>query len=394
MKAAVLTALNAPLEVVDVEPVLPLTYGQVLVRVLTAGICGAQLQEIRGEKGGPLPHLMGHEGCGIVEECGPAVTRVKPGDKVVMHWRKAAGIESEFPRYHFCTDRLKDGVAAAAEPSVPDRPHVGGSAGSSPARCATFTSGLVTTWAEKTICSENRLTPVPADTDPTLATLLGCSLSTALATVESEARWGERVLVIGCGGLGLALLGALEMVEPRRLCACDIQEEKRTAAELAGADFVSASDLSNLKSQVSSPFDLILDTAGAPDSTEAALSHLAPSGRLVLIGQPRPGKPVCIANARHLFEGEGKTIKATQGGGFRPDQDIPRYLKIAESILFRHLVTHVFRLDEINAALDLVRAGQAGRVILEISREAAKPAEDPTAMITEWVPGMDPRLAA
>ena len=74
MRAAVLTALNAPLELHDVEPAGPLAYGQLLVRVLVAGVCGAQLQEIRGEKGGPLPHLMGHEGCGLVEAIGSGVT--------------------------------------------------------------------------------------------------------------------------------------------------------------------------------------------------------------------------------------------------------------------------------------------------------------------------------
>ena len=84
MHAAILTELNAPLTVDDVEPAA-LRYGQVLVRVLAASICGAQLQEIRGEKGGPLPHLLGHEGCGIVEAIGPGVTRMKEGDRVVMH---------------------------------------------------------------------------------------------------------------------------------------------------------------------------------------------------------------------------------------------------------------------------------------------------------------------
>lgn len=367
MKAAVLTALNAPLEVCDVEPVLPLSFGQVLVKLLVAGICGAQLQEIRGEKGGPLPHLMGHEGCGIVEEVGPGVTRVKPGDKVVMHWRKAAGIESDFPRYTFTPPPAvlspESGVLSSQPKTQDPRPK-------------TFTSGLITTWAEQTICSENRLTPVPPDTDPAIAMLLGCSLSTALATVESEARWGERVLVIGCGGLGLALLGALEMVEPVRLCACDIQEDKRLAAESLGADFVPVSQLSTLNSQ-HGPFDLILDTAGAPESTEVAMQSLAPSGRLVLIGQPPPGKPICINAARHLFDGEGKTITATQGGGFRPDQDIPRYLKIAESIMFYRLVTHAFTLEKINEALDLVRAGHAGRVMIEIHREEKPALADP-----------------
>jgi threonine dehydrogenase-like Zn-dependent dehydrogenase len=85
MKASVLTKLNAPLVVADIAMPESLAYGQVAVKILVSGICGAQLQEIRGEKGNAafLPHLLGHEGCGIVDSIGEGVTRVKPGDKVV-----------------------------------------------------------------------------------------------------------------------------------------------------------------------------------------------------------------------------------------------------------------------------------------------------------------------
>ena len=342
MQAALLTAHNAPLVLADIAPAGPLEFGQVLVRVLVSGLCGAQLQEIRGEKGGPLPHLMGHEGCGIVEEVGPAVTRVKPGDKVVMHWRKAAGLESPIPRY-----RLSDSSTSNFPlPLAPDR---------------SFTSGRVTTLATHSICSENRLTPVPADTDPALCALLGCSLSTALATVESEVRWGQSVLVLGVGGLGLALLAALHLAVPTRLCACDTNERKRSPARCAGADFVNLTD-----EALTGDFDLILDTTGAPAAMENALAHLAPSGRYVMIGQPAPTKPVCISNARHLFDGEGKTIKATQGGGFRPDLDLPRYLTAVESLYLERLVTHRLPLAKINTALDLVRQGEAGRILIEM----------------------------
>jgi S-(hydroxymethyl)glutathione dehydrogenase/alcohol dehydrogenase len=330
MKAALLTALNAPLEVCDVD-LTPLAFGQVQVRVLAAGICGAQLQEIRGEKGGPLPHLMGHEGCGIVEAIGAGVTRVKIGDKVVMHWRKAAGIESPFPNYR-----------------VNDRE---------------FTSGLVTTWAEQTICSENRLTPVPASTDTTIAVMLGCALSTAIATLESEVRrLGERILVIGCGGLGTSLMGAMHLASPRHVCVCDVHEKKRRYAEINADRYV------NLATEtLDGAYDLILDTAGVPSTMEIALPLLAPSGRYVMIGQPPPGRPVCINAARHMFDGEGKTITATQGGGFKPDQDIPRYLALSGDLFVHNLVTHTFPLEKINHALDLVRQGESGRVMIEMA---------------------------
>ena len=343
MIAALLVNHNSPLVLAEIAPAGPLEFGQVLVRVLVSGLCGAQLQEIRGEKGGPLPHLMGHEGCGIVEEVGPAVTRVKVGDKVVMHWRKAAGLESPFPRYRLTDSSLSLSLSLSLSPDT------------------AFTSGRVTTLATHSICSENRLTPVPADTDPALCALLGCSLSTALATVESEVRWGQSVLVLGVGGLGLALLAALSLAVPTRLCACDTNERKRSPARCAGADFVNLND-----ETLSGHFDLILDTTGAPAAMENALAHLAPSGRYVMIGQPAPGKPVCINAARHLFDGEGKTIKATQGGGFRPDLDLPRYLKAVEALYLERLVTHRLPLAKINTALDLVRQGEAGRILIEM----------------------------
>ena len=100
MKAAVLEAINEPLKIREVG-LTSLKTGQVLVKVLISGLCGAQLQEIKGFKGNAkfLPHLMGHEGCGIVEAVGLGVTTVEVGDKVVMHWRPGSGIESDFPKY-------------------------------------------------------------------------------------------------------------------------------------------------------------------------------------------------------------------------------------------------------------------------------------------------------
>lgn len=100
MKAAVLEEVNTALTVADVG-LSDLQVGQVLVEMRVSGICGAQLLEIGGHKGNTkfVPHLMGHEGCGVVAEVGAGVTKVKKGDKVVLHWRKGSGIESPFPLY-------------------------------------------------------------------------------------------------------------------------------------------------------------------------------------------------------------------------------------------------------------------------------------------------------
>lgn len=338
MRAAVLTQLNAPLEVMDAG-LTELQYGQVHVRMLAAGICGSQLQDIRGEKGNAsyLPHLLGHEGCGVVEAVGIGVTRVRPGDKLVLHWRRAAGIESPFP--HF---RLGN---------------------------KTISSGKVTTFSEQTIVSENRVTPIPKDTPRELASLLGCGLSTALGVVENDAdiKMGESVLIVGCGGLGANLILAAKMRQATPIYATDVNTGKAALAEAMGATFVSALDLTLGLTQ---KFQVIINTAGAVSSYEETLPYLADSGRYILVGQPKPGANITINSALHLFGGEGKSIKATQGGGFQPERDVPRYIALHRAGLLKldGLVTHRVTLENINDGIELVRAGQAGRVLVDFTQ--------------------------
>lgn len=348
---ALLTAHNAPLMLTKLEP-MPLQYGQVLVKVLASGICGAQLQEIDGSKmGGPLPHPLGHEGCVEVVEVGPAVRQVKVGDRCVAHWRKGDGIESEYPKYLLPSELPLD----ATWPDVSE---------SSAGRI--ITSGKVTTFSDYSVCSENRLTTVPSDTPVELCALLGCGLSTALGTIESEAQllMGETVLIIGCGGLGLNLILAAKMRQATRIDVFDIQESKEASAFSAGC-----TQFYHYQGQVeymARPYDVIIDTSGNEESIRFGLCLLAPSGRFIMVGQPRPGVSVPINNARHLFDGEGCSIKATQGGMFRPSVDIPRYVRLHQAGLLNlnGIISHRVSLENINDGIDLVRNGQAGRVLI------------------------------
>jgi SAM-dependent methyltransferase len=135
MKAAVLVGQREPLVIADVALPSALLPGQVLVKVHCSGICGSQLGEIDGAKGADkfLPHLLGHEGSGTVVEIGPTVRHVKTGDKVVLHWRKGLGIEASPPQYQW------NGKVVNA--------------------------GWITTFNEYAIVAENRVTPIPADSD-------------------------------------------------------------------------------------------------------------------------------------------------------------------------------------------------------------------------------------
>lgn len=336
IKAAILENLNSPLVIRELE-LTDLKIGQVLVKVIVSGICGSQLHEISGDKGNGnfLPHLMGHEGCGIVEEIGPGVTKVKPGDKVVMHWRPGQGIDAEFPKYNL---NGKD-----------------------------FSSGKVNTLTEKAIVSENRITVVPPDTNAEFAALLGCSLTTALGLIdyESNLRFGERVAVVGCGGVGLNVLTAARLRGAGEIHAVDTASVKNELCLEHGATYFHAN-----VAELPSGIDLVIDTTGTPEVISEIFLKLSNRGRILLLGQPAPGESLVFPEALRLFNGSGLSIRASQGGSTVPQEDIPRYLDLFKLKLLAidKLITHRFPLIDVNLAFETLKSGTAGRILINTAK--------------------------
>lgn len=325
------------MDILEIDPVFHkhdsvCATGQALVSVIQSGICGAQIQEIRGEKNNSalLPHLVGHEGVGRVTDVGAGVNRQMVGKKVICHWRKGAGPEA------FQTARYEHGDL-------------------------TIGAGHITTLSEQSIISANRLTVVEEDVPDDICALLGCGLSTALGTIEQEAKvkFGESVLIVGCGGLGLNLIVAAKLAQAYPIVAMDIHDKHEAALRLGAHQF-------NYFGKLDWKFNVIIDTTGSAEAFEKCIPLLADSGRYVLIGQPKPGEYLKIMGAASMFAGEGKHIMATQGGGFRPSQDISRYISLWRSgaLNLEGLVSHRIGLDEINQGIELVRNGQAGRVMV------------------------------
>jgi S-(hydroxymethyl)glutathione dehydrogenase/alcohol dehydrogenase len=265
-----------------------------------------------------------------VESVGSGVSKLKPGDKVVMHWRKGSGIESDFPEY------ILDGKA--------------------------ISSGKVTTLSEYSIVSENRLTKVPMETPEILAAMLGCSLTTAFATIDNECdiKYNTTVTIIGCGGVGLNLIQAAK-IKGAFVIAIDINPEKQQLAFDMGADsFQIETDIKS---------DVIIDTTGRPKIINKYFKNLNGGGKFVMIGQPEPGEQLIIDNALSFFDGEGKTIIATQGGNSNPDYDIMKYINLFKdkNLDYNKIVTNNFTLDEINDAFSLLKTGKAGRIMIKIN---------------------------
>ena len=343
-KAAILVEQRKPLAIAEIELPKKLSFGQVLVKVIYSGICGAQINEIGGAKGPDkfLPHLFGHEGSGIVLDVGTGVKAVRKGDHVVMHWRPSDGLQSETPTY------IWDGREVNA--------------------------GWVTTFNEHAVVSENRLTTIPEDFDMKLAPLFGCAVTTAMGVINNDAqvKIGQSVVVFGVGGVGLNIVQFANMVSAHPVVGIDIVDAKLKMIEKFGAtecfNSNSADDLAGCIRNIvgEAGADVVVDTTGKARVIEQAYELTHPDGKTILVGVPTKGDKVSIYTLPLHFK---KVLTGSHGGSVDPHIEIPRLIKLwrAGRLKLEGLVTHEFGLNKINEAIDLVRTGKAGRVMITMN---------------------------
>lgn len=341
-RSAILVALRKPLQVVEIGLPQSLDVGQVLVRVLYSGICGSQLGEIDGAKGEDkyLPHLLGHEASASVLAVGPGVRQVKQGDLVVLHWRKGLGIEAAPPVYHWDGQRVN--------------------------------AGWVTTFNEYAVVSENRCTAIPPGTDPEVAALFGCAVTTGFGVVENNAkvRMGESVVVFGSGGVGLNIVQGAAMVSAWPVIALDRFDNRLQLAREVGATHTVNSLKEDpegaIRQIVGGGVDHFIDNTGNPDIIALGYRITKPQGTVTLVGVPPTGKDLTIHSLPLHF---GKTLSGSHGGECFPSGDIPRYLNLYQQgkIHLKELITNYYTLGEINTAIEDMKSGRAdGRVLIKL----------------------------
>ena len=340
MKAAILVESKKPLVVANVDLPKKLEYGQVLVKIFYSGICGAQVNEEIDAAKGPdkfLPHLLGHEGSGVVEKIGDGVATVKPGDHVVLHWRKSKGIQSGTPKYLWNGKRVN--------------------------------AGWITTFNEKAIVSENRLTVIPKDFDMRSAALFGCAVTTGFGVVNNDAKIkiGQSVLIFGVGGLGLNIAYASSMVSAYPIVGIDLHEHKIDLGKKFGLTHGITVKSNNLEKEIYNIIgmkgaDVVIETTGIAKVIEQAYQLTASDGKTILVGVPK--EKISIYSLPLFFD---KKLTGSHGGSSNPDNDIPRYIRLINNnkMSLKNLITHEFNLTEINKAIDLFRSGKAGRIIIK-----------------------------
>jgi S-(hydroxymethyl)glutathione dehydrogenase/alcohol dehydrogenase len=338
--AAILVEQKKPLVIDEVE--LPaLSYGQVLVDIKASRICGSQIGEIDGVKGPDkwLPHLLGHEAGAIVLEVGPEVRHVKPGDRVVCHWRPGRGIEAAGAVYQWNGKKCN--------------------------------AGPITTFQQYAVLSENRVTPVPGDTDFGVCCLLADTLTTGFGVITNDAKVkiGEAVVIIGCGGIGLGVVLGAKLAGAHPIIAVDLHDHKLQKAAQYGATHTINStreDFAEAARKILHPAlpEVVIDGTGQPAVLEKAFALTGSSGRCVLFGVMPYDRKLSLNTLPLHF---GKVLTGSHGGDSRPAEDIPRYLRMMRDARFdpRDFISHRLKLASVNSAIAQMRAGEVIHAIID-----------------------------
>lgn len=341
-KAAILERTNESLVVEEVTFAGPLETGQVLVQIHYSGICGKQIEEIQGT-GGPdlyLPHMLGHEGSGVVVDVASGVRKVAPGDHVVLHWMKGSGIDSPAPIYTRRGERVN--------------------------------AGWITTFNEYGVISENRMTPISKKADLKVVCLLGCAVTTGVGVILNEAnlRPGDSVAVFGCGGVGLSAIQGASLVNSYPIIAVDRNPKSLELARKLGASHGICSTSNDVIGEIrkitgGKGAKFVVVSVGEAQVTELAAKVSSIPGSVFLVGVPPAGSMITVdALDIHM----GRTFLGSYGGGTVPDRDIPAYLDLNHKghLKLRELITNIVSLDQINEGISSCMSGIAGRCIVKI----------------------------
>jgi alcohol dehydrogenase len=370
IRAAVLEAMglpapyaqSRPLKIRDVELEPPGT-GEVRVRVLAAGLCHSDLSVVNGDRPRPLPMVLGHESAGEVLECGPGVTDLAPGDRVVMVFMPSCGgcLPCQEGRPALCEPGaasngagvLLGGGRRIRMDGQPVNHHVG-----------------VSCFAEQCVVSRRSCVKVDAELTPAEAALFGCAVLTGVGAVFNTARVqaGSTVAVLGLGGVGFSALLAAVACGARDVVALDLSDDKLAIArELGATATVNASNpgaADEVRALTKGGVDFAFEMAGAIPAMELAWRVTRRGGSTVTAGLPHPDKRFALPPVQMVAE--ERTLRGSYIGSAVPARDIPRYIALYRRgrLPVDRLMGERLTLDDINRGFDRLAAGQALRDVV------------------------------
>ncbi|MGW2487138.1 Zn-dependent alcohol dehydrogenase [Streptomyces sp. NPDC001606] len=356
VRAAVLPAIGAPLEITGIELPDP-GPGQVRVRLAAAGVCHSDLSLSNGTMRVPVPAVLGHEGAGTVVAVGEGVTHVAEGAPVVLNWAPSCGSchACGLGEVWLCANALNGAADVYARTVDGTELHPGLN---------------VAAFAEETVVPASCVLPLPEGVPLVDAALLGCAVLTGYGAVHHSARVrrGETVAVFGVGGVGLATLQSARIAGASRIIAVDVSAEKEELARAAGAtDYVVASDTTPREIRALTDkqgADVSVECVGRAVSIRAAWESTRRGGRTTVVGIGGKDEQVTF-NALEIFHW-GRTLSGCVYGNTDPARDLPVLAEhVREGRLdLSALVTERIGLEGIPAAFDTMLAGKGGRALV------------------------------
>ena len=367
IRAAVLEQTGGPHHVQELDLAPPGAH-EVLVRLRASGVCHSDFNAIDGTAETRCPAVLGHEGAGIVDAVGSGVTRVAVGDHVALSWAPSCGE---------CAECLRDlpQLCSTAWPAMGTGGLMDGTTRLSRNGEPVYHYSFLSTFAEACVVPERCCVPIPRDVPFDVAGLVGCAVTTGVGAVwrTAQVRPGDRVAVIGCGGVGLSALMAAVAVGAEPVIAVDAAPGKLDIARSFGATHGvlwagSAEETAEAVREASGGgVDYAIEATGRPEAMLASFLSTRARGAAVLIGIPR-ADAVLPLPALSIPRMERRVLGSIYGSS-RPERDFPRTLDLYRSgrLPLDRLVSHRLPLDAVEEAFALMRSGEALRVVLDLT---------------------------
>jgi aryl-alcohol dehydrogenase len=354
---------NAPMSLETLELEDPRA-GEILVRVVATGVCHTDM--VVRDRMLPTPHpvVLGHEGAGVVEKVGDGVTKVVPGDHVVMTFDSCGtcpncvdGAETycfEFFPHNFAATRL-DGSTALSKGDERIHSHFFGQS----------------SFATHALCRERNVVKVPTDVPLELLGPLACGVQTGAGAVLNalDVTAGKSFAVFGTGSVGLSAVMAAKFVGADPIVAVDIDKGRLAFAETVGATHTVDSSTVNATEEImkitGGGLSFALDTTGLAPVIRDAVEALAPRGTCGILGASAPGTEITLDEV-HFMSG-GRRLMGIVEGESQPDAFIPKLIDLYRSgdFPFDKLVTF-YDLDRIADAFDDCEAGTTIKPIVRM----------------------------
>jgi S-(hydroxymethyl)glutathione dehydrogenase/alcohol dehydrogenase len=364
-RAAVAWGAGKPLTIEEVDLEGP-KKGEVLIRIVATGVCHTDAYTLSGaDPEGAFPSILGHEGGGIVEEVGPGVKSVKPGDHVIPLYTPECG-ECKFcksGKTNLCQAiRVTQGKGL-----MPD----GTSRFSSKGKQILHFMGT-STFSEYTVLPEISVAKVSKKAPLEKICLLGCGITTGIGAVLHTAKVepGSSVAVFGLGGVGLSVIQGAVMAKAGRIIAIDINPDKEEMARQLGAtDFINPKDYDRPIQQVivdltDGGVDYSFEAIGNVQLMRAALECCHKGwGESTIIGVAASGQEI---NTRPFQLVTGRVWRGSAFGGVKGRSQLPGIVKqyMDGKIKVDEMITHTMGLDEINHAFELMHEGKSIRSVI------------------------------